>query len=87
LYDDAAKQLRAKQFTEAEATAKRCIDAAPQSADCHMLRGAALAGENHWDEAAQEYRTFLRMAPNHRLAPKVRETLDNYEHDKPQPQP
>jgi Flp pilus assembly protein TadD len=86
LYGDAAKLLRAKQFPEAEATAKRCIDADPQFADCHMLRGAALAGETQWEEAAEEYRTFLRLAPDHRLAPKVKETLDHYEQTKAQPE-
>jgi TolA-binding protein len=79
LHSDAARLLRAKQYAEAETLAKRCIDATPNSADCHMLRGAALAGLSNWAEAAEEYRTFLRLAPDHTLAPKVRETLDNYE--------
>ena len=79
LYADAAKLLRAKQYAEAETTAKRCIDADPQFADCHMLRGSALAGKAQWDEAAGEYRTFLSMAPDHPLAPKVRQTLERYE--------
>ncbi|MFL5344991.1 MAG: hypothetical protein ACJ8AT_09355 [Hyalangium sp.] len=86
LYEDAAKLLRAKQFSEAAAMAQRCIDADPQLADCHMLRGSALAGETQWEEAAGEYRTFLRMAPDHRLAPKVRQTLESYEQTQAPPE-
>jgi len=34
------------------------------------------------DKAADYYRKFLAIAPDHKLAPKVRETLDNYEKSK-----
>jgi tetratricopeptide (TPR) repeat protein len=84
LYDDAAKLLRARQYAEAETLAKRCIDTDPQFAECHMVRGAALAGETQWEEAADEYRAFLRLAPSHPLAPKVQQTLENYEKTKTQ---
>ncbi|WP_224369175.1 hypothetical protein [Hyalangium versicolor] len=79
LRDDAAALIKGKQYPEAQALTKRCIDADPSFAECHMLRGAALAGMTDWEEAAKEYRTFLNLAPDHPLAPKVRQTLENYE--------
>jgi TolA-binding protein len=83
-YDDALALLKAKRYDEAEAQAKHCIDSAPDFADCHMALGAALAGMSRWDDAAKEYQTFLRLAPDHRLAPKVRENLAQYEEGRSQ---
>jgi tetratricopeptide (TPR) repeat protein len=82
LYRDAANLLRGQQYAEAETVAKRCIDADPQFADCHMLLGAARSGQKNYDEAVEAYRAFLRLAPDHRLAAKVRETVENYEQSK-----
>ncbi|WP_224247587.1 tetratricopeptide repeat protein [Hyalangium gracile] len=79
LYEDAAGLVRAKQYSEAQTLARRCLDTDPKNPDCHMILGAALAGTSNFSEAAKEYRTFLELAPDHRLAPKVRQTLENYE--------
>jgi hypothetical protein len=32
----------------------------------------------NYDKAVEHYRRFLELAPNHRLATKVRQTLENY---------
>jgi pSer/pThr/pTyr-binding forkhead associated (FHA) protein/Flp pilus assembly protein TadD len=78
-YEAAAMLLRKKQFTEALTMGSKCVDHAPNKAECHMVLGAAFAGLAKWDDAAKHYRKFLELAPNHKMAPRVRATLDNYE--------
>lgn len=82
LYQDAANLVRAQQYSEALTVAKRCVDADPKFAECHMLVGAALSGMKEYEQAVEAYRTFLELAPDHRLAPKVRQTVEAYEKSK-----
>lgn len=75
----AAKLVRSKQYNDALVLATRCVEQDPKNAECHMLVGASFAGLGNYDRAVQYYRSFLGMAPDHRLAPRVRETLEKYE--------
>ncbi|WP_224365196.1 FHA domain-containing protein [Hyalangium versicolor] len=81
-YDDAARALRAKQYDSALTLASKCVSLVPDKAECHMLLGAAYAGLSQWDKAATHYRKFLDLAPDHKMAPKVRQTVDAYEQSK-----
>lgn len=81
-YSDAAKLLRARQYDQALTLAAKCTQLTPENADCHMVLGAAYAGLSRWDEAAKHYREFLKLAPDHPNAPKVRQSVENYEKSK-----
>ncbi|MFL5346998.1 MAG: FHA domain-containing protein [Hyalangium sp.] len=81
-YSDAAKLLRARQYDQALTLASKCTQLTPENADCHMVLGAAYAGLSRWDEAAKHYREFLKLAPDHPNAPKVRQSVENYEKSK-----
>lgn len=78
-YDDAVKLQRARQFPEAITLALKCMELDPSLANCHMVAAAAYASTRQLEEAARHYRKFLELAPDHRLASKVRKVLEDYE--------
>jgi Flp pilus assembly protein TadD len=82
LYQDATELIRQKQFENAELMAQRCSEADPRFAECHLVHGAALAYMGQPDKAADAYRSFLRLAPDHPQSPKVKQVLENYEKSK-----
>jgi Tfp pilus assembly protein PilF/tRNA A-37 threonylcarbamoyl transferase component Bud32 len=78
-FNDATALFKAKQFREALTLATKCIELDPSHAQCHLVAGTSRAGLSEFEKAAEHYRAFLRLAPDHRLAPKVRESLEAYE--------
>ena len=85
LYDDGVTLVRKQQLPEAESVLKKCINLDPTYAPCYLALGAAVARRNRPAEGAQYYREFLRLAPNHEMAPSVRRLVADY--DKSQKQP
>jgi pSer/pThr/pTyr-binding forkhead associated (FHA) protein len=79
LYDDGVTLVRKQQLTEAESVLKKCIAVDPTFAPCYMMRGSTLARLGRLNDGAQYYREFLRLAPNHEMAPAVRKLVDDYE--------
>jgi ABC transport system ATP-binding/permease protein len=84
-FEDAARLFKGKQFTEARQMASKCVELTPSNADCHLVLGSSYAGLSEWEKAATHYRKFLDLAPDHKTAPKVRQTLENYEKTKGNP--
>lgn len=72
---NATKLLKAKQYVEARAEANRCITLTPDNPECQLVMGVAFANENAWEKATPYYKRFLELAPDHKLAPKIRESL------------
>jgi pSer/pThr/pTyr-binding forkhead associated (FHA) protein len=85
LYDDGVTLLRKTQLPEAESVLKKCIAIDPTYAPCYLVLGTTVARRNRPDEGAQYYREFLRLAPNHEMAPSVKKLVADY--DKSQKQP
>ncbi|HYO55374.1 FHA domain-containing protein [Archangium sp.] len=85
LYNDGVTLVRKQQLPEAESVLKKCITLEPTYAPCYLALGAAVARRNRPDEGAKYYREFLRLAPNHEMAPSVRKLVADY--DKSQKQP
>jgi serine/threonine-protein kinase len=81
-FANATALLRARQYGEASKQASLCLKLAPGNADCHMILGAAQAGMSRFDVAAEHYRKFLRLAPHHKMAPRVRQLLAEYERNR-----
>jgi len=84
IFAEAARLIRAKQYNAALAKTARCLKIDPIHAECHMATGAAYASLANWDKAVVHYRKFVMLAPNHKLAPSVRATLESYEQAKAQ---
>jgi pSer/pThr/pTyr-binding forkhead associated (FHA) protein len=84
-YDDGMVLNNQRQFREADARFKKCIDIDPTFASCYMMRGSMQARLGNPDDGAQFYREFLKLAPNHQMAPAVRKLIADY--DKRQKQP
>jgi eukaryotic-like serine/threonine-protein kinase len=82
VFTEAARLIRAKQYTAALAKTARCLKIDPNHAECHMATGAAYAALANWDKAVVHYRKFVTLAPDHKLAPSVRATLEGYEQAK-----
>ncbi|PTL77814.1 FHA domain-containing protein [Vitiosangium sp. GDMCC 1.1324] len=85
LYDDGVTLVRKQQLPEAESVLKKCINIDPNYAPCYLALGAAVARRNRPDEGAGYYREFLRLAPNHEMAPSVRKLVADYEKSQKQP--
>jgi Tfp pilus assembly protein PilF len=71
--------LKKQQYSEALVRGENCLKLMPRNPECMVLMAAVYARLNQPDKAADYYRKFLEIAPDHRLAPKVRETLHDYE--------
>ncbi|HEY0097235.1 MAG TPA: hypothetical protein VGB96_23105, partial [Archangium sp.] len=85
LFDDGYMLLRKAQLPEAESVLRKCIKLDAAYAQCYLALGTVMARRNRPDEGAQYYREFLRLAPNHEMAPNVRKLVADY--DKSQKQP
>lgn len=84
VFTEAARLIRAKQYNTALTKTARCLKIDPNHAECHMAAGAAYAALANWDKAVVHYRKFVTLAPDHKLAPSVRSTLEGYEKAKAQ---
>ncbi|KFE72407.1 serine/threonine protein kinase [Hyalangium minutum] len=84
VFTEAARLIRAKKYEAALTKTARCLKIDPNHAECHMAAGAAYAALANWDKAVVHYRKFVTLAPNHKLAPSVRSTLEGYEQAKAQ---
>jgi len=73
--DDAWKLLRAKQYVEIRPKAELCIARIPDDGECHLLMGISYAGQEEWKKAIPYYEKFLELAPDHKFAPKIRDSL------------
>jgi len=78
----AAKLIRGKQYEEAYTMASRCLKLTPNNAECHLLVGVSFAHRGLWDDATPYYKRFLELAPDHKLAPSIRKTLDDLKKEK-----
>jgi len=76
---EGSRLFREKHFEEALVRATRCIAREPANAACHLLAGGAAAALNQPATAAEHYRRFVEMAPDHKLVHKIRATLAAYE--------
>ena len=77
--DDALKLFKGRQFPEARNRASRCIELTPDDAECLLVKGLSFAHENQWGAATPFLKRFLELAPDHRNAPKIRESLKRLE--------
>jgi regulator of sirC expression with transglutaminase-like and TPR domain len=64
---------------EARNRASRCIELTPDNAECQLIKGLTYAHENQWALATPFYKRFLELAPDHKNAPKVRDSLKRLE--------
>jgi ABC transport system ATP-binding/permease protein len=78
-YDDGMKFLRTKRYIQARTSFTRCIQADESMARCHMWLGSTYAHLHDYQTAARYYRTFMKLAPDDPLAPRVKKLLDEYE--------
>jgi pSer/pThr/pTyr-binding forkhead associated (FHA) protein len=85
LYEDSRALVKKQQFGEANSVLKKCIALDPTNGPCYLMLGVTAARRNRMDEGAKYYREFLRLAPDHESAPKVKQLLQEYEQQKTQP--
>jgi serine/threonine protein kinase len=81
-YESATKLYERKLYAQAVQAAERCSALTPKDAECHRLAGAALSGMGEFDRAVAHYRRFLALAPEHELAPQLRNSVLQYEQRK-----
>jgi len=77
-YKEALVLSRASRTEEALSRCTQCLAQAPDDADCHLLAGKLSARLGKRDAAAEHYRKFLELAPEHKEASKIRSTLPDY---------
>jgi pSer/pThr/pTyr-binding forkhead associated (FHA) protein len=83
-YEDARRLLKAQQYGDALFMGNKCLELDPKNSECHMVLGATYASmENKMEQAAFHYREFLKLAPDHKLAPRIKQNLDEYEKRNP----
>jgi ABC transport system ATP-binding/permease protein len=83
-FEDGRVLNRKQQYREADRLFKKCIDTDPTFAACYMLKGSTAAQLGRFDEGAQYYRDFLRLAPDHEMAPTVKKMVEDYEKSRKQ---
>lgn len=83
LVENAKAHLKAKRLAEAAELTRRCVEVAPEYADCHLMRGTVLAQQGDADMGARHYRRFLELAPDEPKAPAIRELLRQYDEKHP----
>ncbi|WP_257460607.1 FHA domain-containing protein [Archangium lipolyticum] len=83
-FEDGRVLNRKQQYREADRLFKKCIDTDPSFAPCYMLKGSTAAQLGRFDEGAQYYRDFLRLAPDHEMAPTVKKMVEDYEKSRKQ---
>ncbi len=70
------KQLKARDYDGATASAEKCVAVVPRSATCHKLAGSAFASMGDVERSRSHYEQFLTLAdPNDEAVPKVRALL------------
>jgi Tfp pilus assembly protein PilF len=74
--------LKARQYREAIVLGQKCLALEPLNADCQLVVATAHSSLEEPEQAAPYYRKFLMLAPDHKLAPNVRQLLDLYERSK-----
>jgi Flp pilus assembly protein TadD len=82
LLEEGSKYMKARRFPQALNALRRCTSVDPKLADCHLKLGAVYGSTGEYDLGAQQYREFLKLAPNSPMAPKVRGILADYEKEK-----
>ena len=83
LFAEGKLVLNQKDYKQAENIFRQCLEADPTFANCHLMKGAAVARQGRIDEAANYYREFLRLAPaNDPMVPSVKAQIENYEKSK-----
>jgi serine/threonine protein kinase/Tfp pilus assembly protein PilF len=83
-YEDGRRFLKVQQYSNALLMVEQCLSIDPDHAECHMVAGATYASmENQMEKAAYHYREFLRLTPDHKLAPRIKQNLDEYERRNP----
>ncbi|MDC0709572.1 FHA domain-containing protein [Stigmatella sp. ncwal1] len=82
-YSDAVKLFKARQIDSAVIQGKKCVELDSSNGECHMVLGAAYATLKDMTKAAEHYRQFLKLAPDHKQAPKVKKSLEEYESQNP----
>lgn len=80
--EDGIQLLKKKQYASARDSLQKCLKTDPGQARCHMYLGSAYAKLRELETAATHYRSFIAMAPDDPLAPKVKELLEQYEKQK-----
>jgi len=82
--------LRRREYSQAETSLRECLARDPTNAECHLWLGSVLArsfrsegGEEQrrarLEEAAAQYREFLRLAPAGPEADRVKSILQDFE--------
>ncbi len=79
LLTEATQLIKARAYQEAVTILEKCLKIDVGNADCHLRLGVAYAGQGNIDKGAEQYRQFVKLAPNHAQAPKVKEMLDAYD--------
>lgn len=79
LVETAKAHFQREKFAEAAELTRRCVEVAPEYADCHLWRGVVLARMGDASVAARHYRRFLELAPAAPKAPAIREFLRDYD--------
>ncbi len=68
--------VRERRWVEARLQGIDCVRTNPSLAQCHKLLGTTYVKLGDDELGAEEYRTFLKLAPNHPDAEKVLQILD-----------
>ena len=84
-YQDAHLLFRAKQYQDALILTQKCLELDPKKVECHLVAGSAYASLKEQEKAAQHYRDFLRLAPDHKAAPRVSKMLEDFDNHKKAP--
>lgn len=83
LLDKAKPLIKSKQFDEASKLTQRCVELAPEYAECHLRHGVVLVMQGDVDAAANHYRRFVALDPDSPEASKVRALLRQYDEQRP----
>ncbi|MCP3099411.1 serine/threonine-protein kinase [Myxococcus sp. K15C18031901] len=70
--------LRENRYAHAVQFGRQCIELDPTVAECHMYLGSALARSDQISQAVIHYQQFLKLAPSHPAADRVRKLVDDY---------
>ena len=73
-----AIRFRAKDYAGALADFRRAVSLDPTLVEQYLNIGALMSQTNRPKEAVEPFREFLRRAPTHRLAPKIRAWLQQH---------
>ncbi|HZH03125.1 MAG TPA: FHA domain-containing protein [Myxococcaceae bacterium] len=77
--DEGAQLLERRQYKNAEAALRQCVQMNPAHARCHKLLGTTYAHLRDPERGAVHYRRFLALAPTDPQADAVKRILESYE--------